>query len=295
MRIVNLLIIGMTLIITGCSNDNNGPSESELMNKIQMLSPAFIAIEDLDISATENAGTQVEPKIKSRFEADGNLKVSLYKRKQYILGKHILSETAKEGAEFKVFGIASSTLKLDKWNITFDKIDSTPNYKGYPISKYKEGTYVFEDTQEAKKLLAEAVTKEKERKNTRKKAQKKRLLEQKAKIKADEITKKRVNKKLKKLYSRKLTLHGISKRSNRKFSLYLMPTSNGFVGDIVFENKRDGKLKAVKASHIMDKKMLYLEFKGYKTYMTLTLNKKETKLVGALREAQYNYGVTIDL
>lgn len=295
MRIVNLLLIGMVFNITGCSSENNGPSEKELMNRIQMVSPEFISIENLDISATENAGTQVEPKIKSRFEADGELKVSLYKSKQYVLGKHVLTETAKEGSEFKLFGIASSILKLDKWNITFDKIDSTANYQGRPISKYEEGTYVFENTPEAKKLLAEAEIKEEEARIARKKAQEQMLLEQNAKRKADEINNKRVNKKLKNLYSKKITLHGMSERGNRKFYLYLTPTSNEFVGNLVFEKKSEGKLKGVKANHIIDKQMLYLEFNGYKTYMTLKFNKDETKLVGVLRESQYEYGVTIDL
>lgn len=297
MRNLFILIMGSLLLLSGCSDSNAMPSEKELKEKLQKRLTKVISVDDLEISAFDNIGTKVDPKMKIRFVTELSLNKNLYKVVKRIQRKSVLELTAEKGSEMKGFGMALSTLKLDEWKTKFTDFKAKPDYAGYPLEHFRKGSYIFKGSKEENELnTKDKAEKEKWKKQAAEDAKRQKIKAEK-KRKADAIKYKRQNDKLVKLISKKRTLKGNYKNKYKSydFKLYLQPVNNSFIGTLDYVKKHERTRKPLKARHIPSKQMLVIEFKGYKIFMNVKLNDSEDKLVGQFWEAQNRYNITIDI
>ncbi|RUO56464.1 hypothetical protein [Pseudidiomarina homiensis] len=180
------IVILIALTLSGCfSGSSNEPSSEDIKKSLMLKLPPIVVVNELDIDVSQNTGTEVEPFVSSRFKGELELTEALYQSVDHVMGKAILEETASEGTNFKVFGISEATLKLESWDIEFEKLDISPRIAGKPLSEWSSGGYVFAGSaaeEELRKAYEEKLAIEKkaeeERRLEAEKLEKERLAKQ---------------------------------------------------------------------------------------------------------------------
>ena len=151
--IVRIMAIFIALILTGCTDSGSSePTGDDIAKKLSFEIPAYAKVKKIEIEVSENSGSEVEPRYKSRFKGSIKITEPLYIKQGVVLEKYILEKVVAKGTELKIFGIANSTLSMDKWNTRIRSFETSPKLSGRPLSKWNVGSFVLEGSKEAKEL-----------------------------------------------------------------------------------------------------------------------------------------------
>lgn len=153
-------LVALALWLSACGS---GPDAPDIAQHFQSQLPNNWQLDDFDIEAEQQTGTEVLPQFQFRFTAIFSPKQDLYKKVGQLQVIQILQLSMEEGDEVTVAGIATSDYIGGKWQTDFD-VSSTPfNFSaaGMPISSYpgdslRLGSTEFEDKlNNAREQLAE--------------------------------------------------------------------------------------------------------------------------------------------
>ena len=140
--------------LTACSTAI-GPGSAELENKLRVDLPSVWTLADFKVTAEENAGTQTQPDVRSRFVATLALARDVYKSNERLLGKSVLTKTKSAGdMKVELHGIARSRQSGGSWEVKFD-FENARNTEppGKPLSEFSD--YVLAGSPEESALREE--------------------------------------------------------------------------------------------------------------------------------------------
>lgn len=132
----------MVLIAISCSRDV-GPSESDIEQRLAVDLPHPWQITSLDVEASENVGTKVEPVVKSRFKAKLKLVESTYFVDSNESAAVLLRPVLQAGDERELYGVATSVMKAGAWQTAFDFENDPLRDSGEPRTKFTGRTVVL--------------------------------------------------------------------------------------------------------------------------------------------------------
>jgi hypothetical protein len=124
------------------------------------------------ITAEENAGTQTQPDVRSRFVATLVLARDLYKPQERLLDKPVLTKAKSAGGmKVELHGIARSRQSGGSWKVEFD-YENARNTEppGKPLSEYSD--YVLAGSPEEAALREEVAKRAEKEQKAREEAQK---------------------------------------------------------------------------------------------------------------------------
>ena len=101
--------------LVACSE--SGPSTDDISKAIRENLPAFISLNDFSVEATENLGSETEPKFKSRIIGELVFLDDTFERVGQVGGVPILKKLIAKGTTRKAFGYSTSTMVQNKWTI----------------------------------------------------------------------------------------------------------------------------------------------------------------------------------
>jgi len=158
MKPLKLLLLTLTVAIlaSGCTSKDNRPTEEDISKALIDRIGQYETVKDLEIVITEDVGSKVRPEFDSKFKGTLEVEESLYKEVDYILKTPVLKKLIDGGTEIKMEGVANSSLKMDKWIVTFLNhiTRSIKEVPGYPLSNWKKEGYVIQGTDKGKALYA---------------------------------------------------------------------------------------------------------------------------------------------
>ena len=126
MRVTLLLFfVLLALILPACGGGSTAPSDREIRDRFTSDLPAFWEVRSFRVEATENAGTEVDPRFRSRFNAEVRPVEDLYRHVRSEDDVVFVSRVLERRASRSVYGRSESTRVDGTWNITF-RLDSDP-------------------------------------------------------------------------------------------------------------------------------------------------------------------------
>ena len=157
------------LTLASCQNAGvQGPSTKSVKGKLTFELPEYITVKTLEVHASENFGSEVDPLIKARFSADAKLSEPLYERVADYSNTDVIRVQSEQGTPIIISGKYSATMQGQTWKVSFDDLDAAPNPRGRRLSNWSVGSYVMAGTSEEKALIKkdeeEADRREKDRK-----------------------------------------------------------------------------------------------------------------------------------
>jgi len=155
-RIIALSSLSLaTLAVIGCQNSTvDGPSSKSVKGKLVFELPEYIAVQNIEIHASENFGSEVDPRIRARFSADAKLSEPLYELVANYSNTDVIRIKAKKDTPLKISGKYSATLQGEAWRVNFEDLDAAPSPEGRKLSNWSVGSYVIAGTSEEKALVA---------------------------------------------------------------------------------------------------------------------------------------------
>ena len=152
---IRFLATMFAFVLTACSAAI-GPGRAELENKLRVDLPSIWKLTSFKVTAEENAGTQTQPDVRSRFVATLVLARDLYKHQEHLLGRPVLVKVKAAGdMEVELHGIARSHQSGGSWDVKFDFENArSTEAPGRPLSEYND--YVLAGSPEESVLRDEA-------------------------------------------------------------------------------------------------------------------------------------------
>jgi|GEM_PF-1884842 len=147
------VIVAAFFFLSACSDVLDGPTEDDLGKQLAFELPTGVRVESVDIIVAENIGSEVEPRYRHRAKATLQLAEDRVEVVEQLDDKYILKTVAEEGMEFDVTLISTSVLINDKWKVSFDKVEGR-QVTGAPLGQFVEGTYAYENSEEANEIIA---------------------------------------------------------------------------------------------------------------------------------------------
>lgn len=123
-RAVNIYALAISLSVLGCSEVHEGASENEIRDRLALDLPTGIEVADVEIIASENVGSEVEPIYRSRANVTLRYAQDFYApTDEYNLDDAIMvRELAEEGDELDGDVIAMAILSgRDQWDISIER------------------------------------------------------------------------------------------------------------------------------------------------------------------------------
>jgi len=154
-KLMLVMIISVLLPLFSCTLFQNKPSSDNIAAALVDKISSYTEIAGIDIKATEDTGTKVEPKYEMRFVAKIKLLSSTYEKVGHIGGNvdsDVLRELFAQGAAFEVFGKATSILKKEEWVTKIDELESSVNNLGQLSNNFKRP--VIEGSKEHESAMA---------------------------------------------------------------------------------------------------------------------------------------------
>jgi len=152
MRLMILMLMS-AVVLSGCFKNQIGPTEDDFKTYLEQKFSKGLTITDIEIIASQNLGTDVEPVVKSRIKGEFRLVEDFYKYSNRVSGKDVLVKIADEGTKMDLFGLSVSKLESNIWNIRFTELEIKPDVKGRPLSHWAKGSYVIKGSSEEKALI----------------------------------------------------------------------------------------------------------------------------------------------
>jgi hypothetical protein len=138
------LLLSLACLAASPARANTEPSLDHLAAFLATKLPSDFAVDKVTVTASENAGSAVEPLIRQRFVAFLRLTEPRHDRTETLETDagpvHVLRETAARGTEVSLFGIFSSRLSREAW-ATELKVENAADLSalGRPASLYARG------------------------------------------------------------------------------------------------------------------------------------------------------------
>lgn len=117
--------------LAGCSG-GVGPDDDAISKAVQLdYLPAWVQLSSLDTTVAENLGTEVEPRVRARFEGEVVLEQPLYKSASTsaplesldgkpagrIDGRNVVAVSTPADTRYRIFGVSEATRRGDGWAI----------------------------------------------------------------------------------------------------------------------------------------------------------------------------------
>ncbi|WP_417462699.1 LCCL domain-containing protein [Kordiimonas sp.] len=138
----------LVLALVACSGGNDQPGEEDIRNAIAFSLPGGLEVADVEILVTENAGSEVEPLIRNRANVTLEFSDDFVSVVERYGDKAILSKLYTKGQELNGTAITSARLQGNSWSVNIDRFDIT-RVKGTALGQFAQGTYAFENTEDA--------------------------------------------------------------------------------------------------------------------------------------------------
>ncbi|NCP11872.1 MAG: hypothetical protein GW859_07985 [Sphingomonadales bacterium] len=144
---------GLALMVSACSNVE-GASEADIRHKLELEMDSGFEVADLDVTASENTGTEVEPVWRSRSDVEFRLTENFYKRAGSIDDVAVVRKVASKGDTISGHFITSASEKANgEWDIRFVRND-IPWIDGKPESSFGVSGFVVEGSAEHEAAIA---------------------------------------------------------------------------------------------------------------------------------------------
>lgn len=153
-----IVLLLFLLLLGACSGTGGRPSNTDVEKALSQQIPAPWQLKSFNVSASENTGTKVEPVWQFRFKASANLAEDTFVKSREIYGAIFLKKVSAKGDSKELFGIATSTLREEKWQASFQLENNPFSGTGMPRSAF-QGKTVVEGTTEEKQFRDDLVQK----------------------------------------------------------------------------------------------------------------------------------------
>ena len=153
-RLIALTIGCILLLLAACAYFSNKPSADNISKALIKKLPGYTEIVGIDIKATEEVGSKVEPKYEMRFVGKIKLLQSTYEKIGHIGGNvdsDVLRELIPQGTIFEVFGKATSILRKEEWATEINEMEFSIENFGQIVGKFSRP--VIEDSPEHKDAI----------------------------------------------------------------------------------------------------------------------------------------------
>lgn len=167
-------VLFVLLSAGACSNPEHRPSNTEIEKAFTQQIPVVWELKSFDVTASENAGTKVEPVWQFRFKASTKLSEDTFVRSRKIYDALFINKVAAKDVTKDIFGIANVILREEKWKVSFQFEGNPFSGVGNPRNSFADKT-VIEGTNEEKQFKEDLIQKLEE-KNTPDKEQVARAL-----------------------------------------------------------------------------------------------------------------------
>lgn len=131
------------------------PTKAHLISSVAERLPKHLKVSNLEIKASENKGSEVEPIIYSRVVFTFLFTEDAYEKISVIEGVTILKKTYSKGTRKKTNAYSTSKLYFDKWKTTYNVDRSTDFNEGKPRSYFPKSALLKNDPK-VKSLIASA-------------------------------------------------------------------------------------------------------------------------------------------
>lgn len=110
----------MVLFLTTACFAQENPTPDFLSSQLTSRTASFLSVNSVEIRSEVNDGDAVTPNIRQRFIAEMKVLEDLYRQVDVIDETPVIEKSASDGLEAKVYGIASSVLKMEQWTTSFE-------------------------------------------------------------------------------------------------------------------------------------------------------------------------------
>lgn len=166
-RIFKLLVIGLTIFVTGQSalaKDKSFPDESALTERLDEVlwqSELTWVVDHLEVTAEGNAGSSVSPMVEQRIVVTMRATEDVYQpQTKFVKPNNFLTRWYEKGATVTLYGIARSQIRKEKWFSDFDfenvKDITAPKPFAYFTKQYNPDRLFVLGTPEGDAALAAA-------------------------------------------------------------------------------------------------------------------------------------------
>jgi hypothetical protein len=160
-RILGFCAAMVLFMTTTCFAQEN-PTPDFLSSQLTSKIASFVAINSVEIRSEVNDGDAVRPNIRQRFIAEMEILEDLFRQVDIIDGTPVIEKSASDGLEAKVYGIASSVLKMEEWATSFEIENAAAlSSMGRPRSFF-ESNAVLSGSQEEDTLRQAVLAREKQ-------------------------------------------------------------------------------------------------------------------------------------
>jgi hypothetical protein len=160
--IYGIITVVCLFIIAGCNEKVLGPSHSQISEKVQIILPGHLKLNNLTINAEINEGTEVNKHIVSRFVAEVSVRETTYTKINTLNGIDILKEINPKGYSTTLYGISRATEKAGQWNIVINFENGSDIQQGETRAIFAS-TAILSTSPEVQKLEAKVERAKKEK------------------------------------------------------------------------------------------------------------------------------------
>lgn len=136
--------------------EEGSPSEKDISGALSKILPSKVTLKNLKVLAEENSGSSVEPLWRSRFSAVAlivdDLYVSDINKSVIINGFTPIKQSNFSGDTVDVYGISTSRIFQNKWEVFFDFEGDPLGDLGMPKNSFPSESLVTGSSQEDKYL-----------------------------------------------------------------------------------------------------------------------------------------------
>lgn len=147
-------LVALFFFVSACSDLLDGPTETDIKNQLAFQMPAGVEVDSVEILVSENIGSEVDPRYRNRSKATIKLLEDRVDVVDTYGDKYIVKTVLEEETQFNLTLISTATLANEKWQVTFDRMEGG-QYTGAPLSQFFEGTFAYEGSSEAEKIIAD--------------------------------------------------------------------------------------------------------------------------------------------
>lgn len=140
-----LLLAGLIGLALGQSR----PEAADLEASFRDLVPSGWELGELLVEVQENYGTEVEPDIRTRFQALVTLQEDTFELAGELMGANLLRPVLIAGEQRRFYGLAQSLRQLGEWETTFTLENNPTVGTGFPLDSFAGRRLVLGSTEEA--------------------------------------------------------------------------------------------------------------------------------------------------
>ncbi len=160
-----MVVIGAAIVAVSCERGPRGPSEEQLRNRFALTLPGYVQLSSFGVQVQENIANDVEPVFKTRFVAKVRVTEDMFREERREAGVILIRRSAKSGAEYSLYGVATSVPHAGGWQVDSVLEDNPIARLGGPREIFSGRTVVLGTDEESalREEIARAARIEEER------------------------------------------------------------------------------------------------------------------------------------